>query len=86
MGEIAEEMGVTIRCDTPVKSLIYEGKDVVGVRIDGEEIRADKVVVNADFAHAMTTLVPDEKRKKWSNKKPSKERLFMLYIHALPWS
>ena len=32
MGEIAEEMGVKIRCNTPVKSLIYEGKDVVGVR------------------------------------------------------
>ncbi len=84
MGEIAEEMGVNIRCNTPVKSLIYEGKTVVGVRIEGEEILVDKVVMNADFAHAMTTLVPDEKRKKWSNKKLEKKgyscSTFMLYL------
>lgn len=84
MGEIAREMGVDIRCDTPVKSLIYEGKTVTGVRIEGKEIHADKVVVNADFAHAMTTLVPDEKRKKWSNKKLEKKgyscSTFMLYL------
>jgi len=84
MGEIAEEMGVNIRCNTPVKSLIYEGKTVVGVRIEGEDILVDKVVMNADFAHAMTTLVPDEKRKKWSNKKLEKKgyscSTFMLYL------
>jgi phytoene dehydrogenase-like protein len=57
MGEIAEEMGVKIHLNTPVKSLIYEGKTVTGVRIEGKEMFADKVVVNADFAHAMTTLV-----------------------------
>ena len=49
MGEIAEEMGVDIRLSTPVKSLIYEGKTVTGVRIEGSEMLADKVVVNADF-------------------------------------
>ncbi|MBT5727723.1 phytoene desaturase family protein [bacterium] len=84
MGEIAEEMGVDIRLNTPVKSLIYEGKTVTGVRIDGSEMLADKVVINADFAHAMTTLVPDEKRKKWSNKKLEKKgyscSTFMLYL------
>jgi len=84
MGEIAEELGVKIRCNTPVKSLMYEGKTVVGVRIEGEDILADKVVMNADFAHAMTTLVPDEKRKKWSNKKLEKKgyscSTFMLYL------
>lgn len=84
MGEIAQDMGVKIHCDTPVKSLIYEGKTVVGVRIEGKEVRADKVVVNADFAHAMTTLVPNEKRKKWSNKKLEKKgyscSTFMLYL------
>jgi phytoene desaturase len=84
MGEIAEEMGVKIRLNTPVESLIFEGKTVTGVRIEGEEILADKTVVNADFAHAMKTLVPDEKRKKWSNKKLEKKgyscSTFMLYL------
>ena len=45
---------------------------------------ADKVVVNADFAHAMTTLVP--MKRKSGRKEAPKERLFMLYIQALPWS
>ncbi len=84
MGKIAEGLGVKIHLNTPVKSLIYEGKTVTGVRIEGKEIMADKVVINADFAHAMTTLVPDEKRKKWSNKKLEKKgyscSTFMLYL------
>ncbi len=84
LGSIAEELGAKIKTSTPVKSLIYEGKTVVGVRVEGEEIYADKVIVNADFAHAMTTLVPNEKRKKWSNKKLEKKgyscSTYMLYL------
>ena len=64
--------------------MIYEGKTVVGVKLENETLYADKVVVNADFAHAMSTLVPDEKRKKWSNKKLEKKgyscSTFMLYL------
>ena len=84
LAKIAEGFGAKIRTSTPVKQLIYEGKTVVGVELEDETIYADKVVVNADFAHAMTTLVPDEKRKKWSNKKLEKKgyscSTFMLYL------
>ena len=84
IASIAEEFGAKIRLNTPVKQLIYQGKEVVGVELEDETIYADKVVVNADFAHAMTTLVPDEKRKRWSNKKLEKKgyscSTFMLYL------
>ena len=84
LAKIAEGFGAKIRTSTPVKELIYEGKNVVGVKLENETIYADKVVVNADFAHAMTTLVPDEKRKKWSNKKLEKKgyscSTYMLYL------
>jgi phytoene desaturase len=84
IAELAQEFGAKIRLNTTVKQLIFEGKDVVGVELEDEKLYADKVVVNADFAHAMTTLVPDEKRKKWSNKKLEKKgyscSTFMLYL------
>lgn len=84
MAEIAEEMGVDIRLNHTVDELIFEGKTVKGVRIGEELLLADKVVVNADFAHAMTTMVPDEKRRKWTNKKLEKKSYscstFMLYL------
>jgi len=84
MAKLAEGFGAKIRTSSPVKNLVYEGKDVVGVELEGETIYADKVVINADFAHAMTTLVPNEKRKKWSNKKLEKKgyscSTFMLYL------
>ena len=84
LAKIAEGFGAKIRTSTPVKELIYEGKNVIGVKLEDETIYADKVVVNADFAHAMTTLVPDEKRKKWSNKKLEKKgyscSTYMLYL------
>ena len=41
-------------------------------------------MINADFATAMTNLIPNEKRKKWSNKKINKKSYscstFMLYL------
>ena len=84
MAEIAEEMGVDIRLSNEVDELIFEGKTVKGVRIGEEVLFADKVVVNADFAHAMTTMVPDSKRRKWSDKKLAKKSYscstFMLYL------
>jgi phytoene desaturase len=67
LASIAEEFGAKIRLNTPVKELIYEGKEVVGVKLENETVYADKIVVNADFAHAMTTL----------------ERLLLLYLHVV---
>ena len=83
LAKIAERFGAKIRTSTPVKELIYEGKTVVGVKLEDETIYADKVVVNADFAHAMTTLVPDEKRKKWSNK--NWKRVTQPSCYILAW-
>ncbi len=84
MAEIAEEMGVNIRLDSTVDELVFQGKKVTGVRIGDEVLTADKIVVNADFAHAMSTMVPDKKRKKWTDKKLSKKAYscstFMLYL------
>ncbi|MEK9738359.1 MAG: phytoene desaturase family protein [Euryarchaeota archaeon] len=84
MGKIAKEMGVQFELETPVEEVIIEGKTVRGVRTSDVDFMADKVIMNADFAHAMTTMVPNQKRKKWSDQKLQKKSYscstFMLYL------
>mgnify|MGYP001159551457 FL=1 len=84
MSEIAIELGVDIKLETEVEELIFDNKTVVGVKTNEREYRAKKVVLNADFAHAMTTLVPNNKRKRWSDKKLESKgyscSTFMLYL------
>jgi glycine oxidase len=41
----AVDLGVTLREGTPVDSLIVEGDRVAGVRVGGETVRADEVVI-----------------------------------------
>ncbi len=58
MAKVITEQGGIIHTDTSVESLIIENKVVKGVRLqDGSVIEADEVIVNADFAYAMTHLV-----------------------------
>ena len=84
MSEIAIELGVDIKLETEVEELVFDNKTVVGVKTNNGEYRAKKVVLNADFAHAMTTLVPNNKRKRWSDKKLESKgyscSTFMLYL------
>jgi phytoene desaturase len=67
-----------------VKELLFDGRRAVGVRTTGGEYRAEAVVVNADFAHAMTTLVPDRLRRRWTDAKIGKKKFscstFMMYL------
>lgn len=57
MAKVAEEHGGTVRCAAPVKRVIAKRRRAVGLELEsGDTIEADDVVINADFAHAMTTL------------------------------
>ncbi len=82
MSQVIEEEGGNIRLDSEVEEIIQSGKRMTGVRLKtGEVIEADDVVVNADFAHAMTSLldgknVPTEKMRK----KSFSCSTFMLYL------
>jgi phytoene desaturase len=84
MARIAEGMGVKILRNTPVEEMLFEGRRVVGVRTPHETIRADAVVVNADFAQAMQRLVPNHLRRRWTNERIAKKKFscstFMLYL------
>jgi phytoene desaturase len=84
MARVATELGVKIRLNEPVEEILFEGRRAVGVRTAAGESRAGAVIVNADFGHAMTTLVPDRLRRRWTDATIARKKYscstFMLYL------
>jgi len=85
MARIAESMGVRIHLSEEVTSLTIDDKrNVRTVHTDRGDYTADSVVINADFANAMTALVPDGLRRRWSDDSLSRKRFscstFMMYL------
>jgi phytoene desaturase len=89
MGRVARAQGVAFRMSTPVEEVLLAktkgGKSRArGVRTASGEEAFDAVVVNADFAHAMTNLVPDKARRRWTDKKLAGKTFscstFMMYL------
>jgi phytoene desaturase len=77
-------MGVTIRLNEPVEEMLFQGRRATGVRTSRATYAADAVVVNADFAQAMRSLVPDRLRRRWTDAKIASKSYscstFMLYL------
>lgn len=84
MRRIAEEMGVEISLGEPVQELLMAGRRAVGVRTAQGVQHADAVVMNADFARAMTRLVPNQLRRRWSDQSIARKKFscstFMMYL------
>ncbi len=84
MARVATELGAKIRLNEPVEEILFEGRRAVGARTAAGEIRADAVVVNTDFGHAMTNLVPNRLRRRWTDQTIASKRFscstFMLYL------
>jgi phytoene desaturase len=85
MARAAQECGAKVRTSTPVRRVLVENGTAVGVELDDGSVEsADYVVLNADFAHAMTKLVPAANRRKWTDSYIDSRRYscstFMLYL------
>ena len=84
MGEVAARMGVNVRLNADVEEILFEGRRAVGVRVGGETIPCDGLVVNADFARAMQRLVPAKLRRRWGDANLETKKYscstFMLYL------
>jgi phytoene desaturase len=84
MGRVAEDAGVDLRLSAPVQEILFEGRRAVGIRSARGIERFDAIVVNADFAQAMTTLVPDTIRRRWSDRRIATRKFscstFMIYL------
>jgi phytoene dehydrogenase-like protein len=57
---MARDLGVDIRLGEDVTRILFDGHRAVGVRTTQGEYRCDALIINADFARAMTRLVPNE--------------------------
>ncbi|SMP77041.1 phytoene desaturase [Neorhodopirellula lusitana] len=84
MAEIAQEMGVKIRLDEPVESIEIEDGRLTAVRTAENRYASDAFVINADFADWMSKMVPDDLRRRWTDKELAKKKFscstFMLYL------
>ena len=83
MGNIAEGLGVDIRLNEPVSEFIFEGKTVIGAKTEKGTYKAERFVMNVDFATGMKGLIPDKLRKKWSDKKRGQKNLLLLNLPLL---
>lgn len=84
MARIAGDLGVELHLDEEVTGLQFAGRRAVGVRTNRGDYPCDALVINADFARAMTRLVPDALRRRWTDRKLEQKRFscstFMLYL------
>ncbi len=85
LGRAAEDLGVQIHLNSPVRQIVVEQGQARGVVLEsGETVYADAVVVNADLAHGMRTLVPPQARGSFSDAKLGRLdyscSAFMMYL------
>lgn len=85
MQRVLEEEGGRVVTEAPVKRLLLEGREVVGLELEGGERElADEVIVGADFAWSMRHLVDDGVLRKYSAPRLERKRFscsaFMLYL------
>ena len=85
MAQAAEDLGAKISLDDEVEEILFQGRRAVGVRSRSGIHQADALVINADFARAMTRLVPDHLRRRWSESQHRQRKkfscsTFMLYL------
>lgn len=84
MARVARDLGADIRLGEPVEEILFEGRRAVGVRSSEGRYPADALVINADFADAMTRLVPDRLRRRWTDRKLENKKYscstYMMYL------
>lgn len=85
MVRLLASRGVAVRCNADVQRIVVEQGRVTGVELrGGERIAADIVVSNADTAWTYRHLLPDVKRRVWTDRKLDRARysmgLFVWYF------
>lgn len=83
--KLIEGQGNTVRLNSEVRRILVEGKRAVGVElVDGEKLRADAVVSNADSAWTYRYLVDPAHRRAWPDWRIERSRysmsLFVWYF------
>ncbi|SPJ25294.1 phytoene desaturase family protein [Palleronia abyssalis] len=84
MARVAREAGVKILLDEGAEEIEFDGRQAKSVRTPARTIPCDAVVVNGDFSSTIPKLIPDKRRKRWTDKKIAAKKFscstFMLYL------
>ncbi len=78
MVRLIEGLGGAVRCDAEVKRIVVEGGRALGVElVNGEVLKSDIVVSNADAAWTYRYLVAPEDRSRWTDRRIERSRFSM---------
>ena len=79
--EIAQGLGISIHYKSPVKKIIIDGNQAKGVELEnGEILKADIVIANADLPYVYADLLPDKPEgEKLDNKKFTSSALMFYW-------
>ena len=84
MGRLAQRMGAAFHLGTAVDRIEYRDGRPAMVEAAGQRHAVDAVVLGADFAQASRSLIPEQHRPLWRNRRLDRARLscstFMLYL------
>lgn len=85
MARVVEENGGTIHTGCAVKRILVRDRKVIGVELEnGEKYECDDLIINADFAYAMSSLFDSGTLRKFTDNRLRKMRYscstFMLYL------
>jgi len=85
MTRLFTELGGKIHLNTEVKEILVNGRKVTGVHLaDGTEMKADQIVSNADVAFTYRNLIPQQYRRKYTDRKVESMKysmsLFVIYF------
>lgn len=84
MAAVAQQMGVDVRLSEAVTGFEFDGKRPTAVCTRDATYPCDSVIINADFAEAMRTMVPNRLRRRWTDQRIAQKRFscstFMMYL------
>lgn len=81
----SEAMGTKIHLSKEVKEVVVRDGKARGVLLaDGRFMESDYVIINADFAHAMTNIIKEQDNKKYTREKIDNKKYscstYMIYL------
>jgi phytoene desaturase len=85
LGKLFTDIGGTIHLDSEVKEITIKGRKATGLRLaDGSIEEFDAIVSNGDVSFTYRHLIPEQYRKKWTNRKIDSmnysNSLFVIYF------
>lgn len=85
MTRLFTELGGKIHLNTEVKEILVNGRKVTGIQLaDGTVMKADQIVSNADVAFTYRNLIPQQYRRKYTDRKVESMKysmsLFVIYF------